>query len=188
VANFVGEAANLWDAVLHYKKTFPHFSLDSVLIATNYTNTKHLIERYKYASEKHLAEKIAQLLLPLFNQVEKESISLIIPVPMHWTHYIHRSFHHTEFLVKILSEKLQIPSHSVLKTSTLFRQSHLSREKRLHNHTWKITLRMNLPEHVETVILVDDVISTGATAHECWLVLKRHGVKKVVWIFLASNL
>ena len=43
---------------------------------------------------------------------------------------------------------------------------------------------MVLPEEV---ILIDDVISTGSTAHECAKILKENGVKRVVGIFLASS-
>ena len=68
-----------------------------------------------------------------------------------------------------------------------FYQSKLSRKERLENK--KNTVRIKgqfTPEW--TIFLFDDVISTGATANDCARILKYRWAKKVVGIFLASNI
>lgn len=105
---------------------------------------------------------------------------------MHWSRYLTRGFDHTNYIVEDLSKKTGIPVQKLLFTKWSRHQSHLSREKRLENK--KNRFRM-IPhgEIPDTVILVDDIISTGSTALECAKVLKSHGVRCVIGLFLASN-
>lgn len=73
-----------------------------------------------------------------------------------------------------------------LRAGFSMRQSKLSRAKRLENRKNRFTIDNSaiLPH---TVFLIDDVISTGATAHECARVLRDHGAEKLIGVFLASS-
>ena len=92
---------------------------------------------------------------------------------MHWSRYCIRGFDHIDVLLKNVSLNTGIPYISPLSTRFSFRQSKLSREKRLENRKNHFTIgsSVTIPE---TIILFDDVISSGATAHECARVLKSH--------------
>ncbi|MFZ2255724.1 MAG: hypothetical protein WAW59_02735 [Patescibacteria group bacterium] len=78
-----------------------------------------------------------------------------------------------DYLTKRLSKSSNIPYIQPLSTSFSQRQSKLSREKRFVNRKNHFTIddSITLPERV---FLIDDVISTGATAHECAKLLKQH--------------
>lgn len=91
-----------------------------------------------------------------------------------------------DYLAKRLSKRVDIPYIQPLSTAFSRRQSKLSRQKRLENRRNHFTIddSITLPEKI---FLIDDVISTGATAHECAKLLKKHGVKEVIGIFLASS-
>ena len=91
-----------------------------------------------------------------------------------------------DYLAKKLSKNTGITYIQPLKTLFSRRQSKLSRQKRLENRKNHFTIdnSITLPRKV---ILIDDVISTGATAHECAKLLKRHGAREVIGVFLASS-
>jgi ComF family protein len=120
--------------------------------------------------------------------LEKEDIReyCIMTIPMHWSRYTLRGFDHMDYLAKKLSKELGVPYIKPLKTRFSKRQSKLSRVKRLENRKNHFTIdySITLPQKV---LLIDDVISTGATAHECAKILKRNGVERVMGVFIASS-
>lgn len=78
-----------------------------------------------------------------------------------------------DLLARKLAQKTGLHSLSPLSTSFSRRQSKLSRAKRLENRKnhFIIDPSVSLPHEV---LLIDDVISTGATANECARMLKEH--------------
>ncbi len=177
------------DLTEHYRKELGDLSLDAVYVATKYSEIEQHIARYKYSSERENVDLFGDLLSNLVEkyQIQFEKNLLLVPVPMHWTRYFMRGFDHTYYMAKYLSKKLGLPFGKILSTKWSRHQSKLSREKRLENK--KNSFRMR--DHdcsQEVVIILDDVISSWCTANECARVLKAAGVKKVIGIFLASNL
>ncbi len=171
----------------HYQSTFPWFCIDEVHIAVPYDDIKETLELYKYHSEKRALSDILPLLLPIFDRYKEQANLSLVWVPMHWSRYSIRGLDHIDVLLKKISLKTGIPYISPLSTRFSSRQSKLSREKRLENRKNHFTIdsSLSLPE---TIILFDDVISSGATAHECARVLKNHWAKKIIGIFLTSNI
>jgi competence protein ComFC len=172
----------------HYKKELGHISIDSIYIATTYSEIEQSISQYKYESDRENVDLFVDLLSKVWEKygVFREENATIVPVPMHWSRYFSRWFDHTRLLVVWLAKRFGISHRKLLSARWAKRQSHLSREKRLENkkNSFKIRSHNALPS---TVILIDDVISTGSTANECARILKEAGVKRVIWIFLAAN-
>lgn len=174
----------------HYKNDLAECFFDAVYIATEYTHINKLLEGYKYHSHREVGKKF----IPLFSQLLShfdlsQDESTYIPMPMHWSRYLSRGFDHIAFLLRRIPElpRAQISHLLGVKIFSLaFRQSHLSREKRLANkyNTFTIKSHSKIPEEV---IVFDDIISTGSTLNECAKILKNAGVKKVIGVFLASN-
>ena len=173
----------------HYKKERWSHHLDAIYIATTYAEIEEELTRYKYHSEREYVDLFVDLLAKLVDLHPDiaDGQTTIVPVPMHWSRYILRGFDHTSLIVRRLSKKTGLPYQKLLSTKWTRHQSKLSREKRLENkkNTFRIRYHQNIPE---SVILFDDVISSGSTADECARVLKDAWVKRVVGIFLASNL
>ena len=168
----------------HYKIDYPKLLLDGVIIAASYEEIESLLERYKYHSDRAQAKIFVKMLMQCIPAIQKDTI--ITTVPMHWSRYTIRWFNHMDYLARGLSRESWIPYIPTLSTQYSRRQSKLSRKERLVNRKNQFTIlhSMVLPEEV---ILIDDVISTGSTAHECAKILKENGVKRVIGIFLASS-
>lgn len=169
----------------HYRVDFPNIELDAVFVWAQYSDIENILESYKYHSERTHVHLFVQILSKILQEQDIRDV-IIITVPMHWSRYGLRGFDHMDYIVKKLSRDMDIPYLQPLRTSFSKRQSKLSRKKRLENRKnhFTIDVSITLPRRV---ILIDDVISTGATAHECAKVLKRHGIEEVIGVFLASS-
>jgi competence protein ComFC len=192
---FIKKEFRIKNFIDHYKKEFPNFALDGVFVWESYFSLEKELELYKYQSERAFVELFSSILEEIYTSSEfRDTMSkfgdnvevLWSSVPMHWTRYFYRWFNHIDFLGKYFSRKYTLSYASILNTRFSKRQSHLSRQMRLENRKNSFTMkpRVSIPD---VVILIDDVISTGATVHECGKILKLHGVKHVIGVFLASN-
>jgi competence protein ComFC len=177
------------DLTDHYRKELWEITLDHIYIATTYSQIEEKVRRYKYSSEREHVDLFVDLLSKIVEhyQIFLEDSTMLVPVPMHWGRYMTRWFDHTGLMTKHLSKILHIPSQRLLTADWTRHQSKLTREKRLENktNTFTIKYRSEIPH---TVILIDDIISTGSTANECAKVLKKAWVQKIIGVFLASNI
>ncbi len=149
---------------------------------------KTLIHRLKYEHKIPLGKRLAQRLGEQLTQ-DKDFINcdLVIPVPLHKSRQRQRGFNQSEILAEGVSQVTKIP----LATKILMRkkntkdQTHLDIQQRKENV--KGAFAVTQPEMVmgKNVILVDDVITTGATLNECVRMLLDIGAKRVFAVTLA---
>lgn len=171
------------------------FFLDAVIVPCHYREKviKTAITQGKFYKKREIFEEMTEMLSWYFEKeiesYESEEI-LIIPTPLHFLSKWKRGFNQTDSIAKVLEKRLWHPYRNILKKVKHTRQqSHLSREQRLKNRKNCFEVRKNYRDKLDTktVFLVDDIISTGATMNEAAKLLKENGVKKVVWIVLASD-
>ncbi|MBK7668302.1 MAG: ComF family protein [Sphingobacteriaceae bacterium] len=147
-----------------------------------------LLHSIKYKSNKVLAEQLgvwyAQSLKDC-NEISKADV--IIPVPLHPKKQKQRGFNQSEEFVKGLSKELNIP----INTTTLFRNAFTETQTRKKKfERWenvKDKFELKNPESLEnkSVLLVDDVITTGATIDACYEAMKNVSGLKVSVLSLA---
>ncbi len=108
---------------------------------------------------------------------------LLVPVPLHKSRRRTRGFNQAELIAqaagKCLSPRLEVASGILLRQRDTISQVGLSREERLHNV--RGAFRVSDPGRVKgrTLIVVDDVMTTGTTLSECARVLTRAGAERV---------
>lgn len=108
---------------------------------------------------------------------------VLIPVPLSWRRLAKRGFNQSTLIARHFGRALGIPvDRGVLKRRRHTRpQSELSRSARLKNLAGAFEVRKDL--HGKSVALVDDVLTTGATAIAASRALKRAGAERVVvWV------
>ncbi len=130
----------------------------------------------------HLAPALSKLLLDAVLQANLEKPEALLPVPLHTARLKERGFNQSIEIARILSHAMDIP----LLTTVIQRQRDTpyqsglaasQRRKNLRNAFIATTTR--LPE---SVAIVDDVMTTGTTAHTIASLLRNHGVKHMtVW-------
>ncbi len=122
-----------------------------------------LIRRFKYGGRPELARTLAQLMLEVWREQQLE-VDLMVPVPLHWTRRLRRGFNQSELLARSLAPELGVPVRSVLRrTRRVPHQAGLNRERRLKNLRGAFQLRDPAAIAGKRVLLIDDVITTGAT-------------------------
>jgi len=105
---------------------------------------------------------------------------LVIPVPLHRRRLRERGYNQSELLAAEVSDRLGLPVRSdvLLRRQTTEAQSALTLEERRANVRGAFIAARALDG--QTVLLVDDVLSTGFTASECARVLRQVGAGQVI--------
>lgn len=108
-------------------------------------------------------------------------VDLVTAVPMHWTRRFLRTTNHSAVLAEAVSQELGTPLMlDVLRaTRNPARQARLTAARRRHNMRGAFAASSAFDMRDAHVLLVDDVLTTGATANAITLALKRAGAKMV---------
>lgn len=167
--------------------------LDGVLVLYEYTDlVQRSIHEYKYLyihAFAYVWEHLITQRLGYIFSVLPGSASLL-PVPLHRKRFVERGFNQCDILVQALVKGGNYTSLPpvLMRTKYTQKQSHLGRSQRLANIKGAFKVRKKFQSEVpETIVLIDDVYTTGATVRECARVLKEHGVKSVYAVVLTQN-
>ena len=149
---------------------------------------QELIHRWKYNGKIYLTPFWGEWMVEgLYRYWDGHSFDLLLPVPLHKKRLRERGFNQTLLLVKELSRRTGIP----YRKSTLRKKkptvpqvnlSGLEREKGVKG-TFCFAGREKLEG--KSILLVDDVFTTGATVNECSKILLTGGVERVDVLTLA---
>ncbi len=145
---------------------------------------RDLIHLYKYAGMRPLAGPLGEMLGAALPRDER--FDLVTAVPLHWRRRWSRGFNQSELLARAAARRLGLPlCRPVRRTRATSTQAGLSNSRRRQNVTG--AFRVTAPGEVagRRVLLVDDVMTTGATASACAAELKRAGARSVALLALA---
>ena len=145
------------------------------------------IHLYKYRKHPSLAGPLTELMLVWRDRIPP--CDLVLAVPLHPKRLRMREFNQALLLADRVAKRLALPlslDHLVRVRATL-PQTELDRTERAGNVRRAFAVQRK-PELVDRrVLLVDDVMTTGATVNECAKELRRAGVKSVVVLTLARR-
>ena len=116
------------------------------------------------------------------------AVDLVVPMPTTVRHRMDRGYNPCELLAEELARRICRVCRRVLSRQGKFaRQGSLNEEERLENV--KGTFAVKRPEYVRgrTILVVDDIMTTGATLAECAKTLKEAGASRVWSATLARS-
>lgn len=154
--------------------------------------SRALILKLKHGDGLFLAPFLARLLIPLQHTVADPK-QLIIPVPLHRRRYFRRRFNQSAEIARALSKEagqgLFFPN-GLIRTKPTISQGRLNRADRKRNVKGAFTVPTTaLPIiHNRSILLVDDVFTTGATLFEAARTLTANGSGPVSAIVIARTL
>lgn len=149
-----------------------------------------MIKRLKLEDKPEQLERFAAQLLRIAAPLITPD-TIIVPVPMHWRNLLGRRYNASAWLAHAVASRSDVPCDAALlvRTKRSRHQRGLGRTARLHN----IRRAFHVPEPArariqgKTILLVDDVITTGATAGACARALKDAGAARVNVVTLAHT-
>jgi len=114
---------------------------------------------------------------------------LVVPVPMHWTRRISRGTNPPEILAEMVARKNQIPLIADLLRNRrkTRKQGTLLPDQRRRNVREAFSVSAGYDIREAHILLVDDVMTTGATGNELSKILCRAGAKRVSVAVLARG-
>jgi ComF family protein len=142
-----------------------------------------LMHHFKYQRAIILAERFAEILAQIIVQNEDLSCAdWLVPVPLHKIKLRERSYNQSEELCRSLSRRVKIPLRLDIVARVVATESQTkmatAKDRVLNMHD-VFQVRKPLEVLAKRIILVDDLITTGATANSCAGALKRLGAKTI---------
>jgi ComF family protein len=139
-------------------------------------------------------EGLADLLGRLFaenrtTQLRPAEIDLVAPIPLHWWRKWRRGYNQAEAVARELAAGLQLPfvPHLLRRVRWTTQQVQPTRDARRENVKGAFRVRHCARVAAKTVLLVDDVMTTGSTLGEAARALRAVGAERVVVAVLARR-
>lgn len=151
-------------------------------------HSKKIIHAFKYQDKTAVAKTFAKLLCLRYSH-DIEGIDLIVPVPMNRFKRLFRMYNPAFLLAKEIAITINKPIKPDMLIKTRWTKSQTSltkseREKNLVN-----SLKFNKKHLIKNkkILLVDDVLTTGATVNKCSKLLKAAGASSVYVLTIAMT-
>lgn len=152
---------------------------------------RETILRLKYWQGEELAEGLADLWAKrLAEKLTTRAADAIIPIPLHWQRRIARGYNQSAVLAQALARELGVPClPNALRRirATPQQTSQASATARRDNVKQAFVARNGYDFAGKTLVLVDDVLTTGATASEAAKALRPHKPKAIFVAVLAHG-
>ncbi|WP_432821889.1 ComF family protein [Trichloromonas sp.] len=139
------------------------------------------VHRFKYRGTVQLDRPLATLLAERMEQAETPfRPDLIVPVPLHLGRLRQRGYNQSLLLARQLAKRWRVPvaPRQLVRNRPTPPQQGLSLSVRQQN--LRGAFAMTAPLQGETVLLIDDVMTTGATLRECARTLQSSGAGEIV--------
>lgn len=174
--------------------------LDRVLWATSYDDTiiHNAITQFKYKGISPLAQPLASLMVTFLERIVKEQQLKIPPhaviavLPLHPQKLRERGFNQSALLARFLSHHLSLPLVPELvltRNKNTQPQAHQSNRNERRNNMNHVFVAQKNTRYLsgKTVLLVDDIATTGSTLNDAARALKEAGASRVWGIVVARG-
>lgn len=167
---------------LHFDRAFSPCVYEGVI--------KELIHEFKYKSKDYLGLVLSRLMVEFIREynLPMEVIDFIIPVPLHKTRLREREFNQAQVLSNYIAREFNkmVLNDNLRRFRHTKTQTELEDTERLLNVKGSFALAKKEDIKGKNILLVDDVLTTGATASEAAYVLKNAGANIVFVLTLAN--
>jgi ComF family protein len=171
--------------------------LKDILVLFDYQNkiVRLIVKSIKYKNNQNLRKRIAGYLYEEITELSSDitlfdgAPPLIVPMPMSKMEKRKRSFNQCEELCKEIKklggENVSISFNTLKKVRETERQTSLGRDARNENVKNSMFAQRQTLGKIKTVIILDDVYTTGASLSEARRALTEAGAKRVIGLFIA---
>lgn len=164
-------------------KDAPHFNRTIAAFRYDFP-VDRIIHALKYGHQLAVAGWLGNLLAARL----KVDNQLIIPLPLHPDRLRERGFNQSAEIARVIGNQLNLPvdRSSVFRNRATPRQAELPLKERHKNVRGAFECSTDLTGR--TILLIDDVMTTGATVNECARIIKLHGASDISVVVAARAL
>ncbi len=150
---------------------------------------RSMLRELKYRRREGMVRRLGRMLAAAVASGQAgEGLDLVMPVPMHWRRRLWRGGDHSRRIAEALAEELGLPvGCELVRVRHTPQQAHLPRTRRFQNVRGCFEARATRALAGTSVLLVDDITTTGATASEAARVLLEAGAQRVVLAAVAKS-
>lgn len=134
-----------------------------------------IIHQIKYHGNTQLAHQFGTILGEELKASRRfDDIDIVAPVPLFWWRHLRRGYNQSQLLAAEVAKTLQCQ----LSTNNLYRrrhtpsQTHRNRQQRIDNMVSAFSVRSPKQLEGKHLLLIDDVLTTGATTESCYHALQ----------------
>jgi len=167
---------------LHFDRAFSPCVYEGVV--------KELIHKFKYNDKDYLGSTLSKLMIEFIKEYNLpiECLDSIVPIPLHQTKLREREFNQAQVLSNYIAAEFdkKVLDKTLIRHRLTKTQTELETKARFVNvqGSFAITKKEDLKD--KNILLVDDVLTTGATSSEAAYVLKNAGANIVFVLTLAD--
>jgi ComF family protein len=165
-----------------------------VWVTTDYQGAaKNLVQVYKFGHQRVAANSISNLMSEtfLFFNSEEDVLKtnyLVVPVPTATSRVRQRGFDHSALLTRAVAKNLKLPYKNVMQRLGQSRQVGNTRSERFKQAEGKYLIMNPSAVKNRNILLIDDVVTTGATLCSAAKTLRKAGAKRVDALVFAKRL
>lgn len=151
---------------------------------------RDIILRMKQPNAEVLAELLGELWFSVrADQLRELHVDLVVPIPLHWRRRWQRGYNQSEALARPIAKGLQAPfcSNWLRRKKHTAKQTSVKPEERREQLRGAFVAQTREAMRGKTILLVDDVLTTGSTASESGRALLAAGATRVVVAVLAHS-
>lgn len=150
---------------------------------------EELIKRFKFSNDRYLSRVFGELFLDeLVARVYHKDFDMLITVPLHKKAKRYRGYDQVELMCQDFKNLgIDLSTDNLIKTRQTKEQATIDRKDRKTNLLGAFDIKR--PDEIKdkNILLIDDVITTGATMTECAKTLIKNGAKSVAGFSFARS-
>ena len=163
------------DVELRLAGRVPYQAAAALFLFRQGSVVQDVVHQIKYHGNLHLAHRFGCLLgNELVSSKRFDDIDCLVPVPLHPWRKWQRGYNQSELLCRAMAEVMGKPviTNNLIRRRYTSSQTHKSRQDRMDN--MKAVFAVRRPKEFENkhILLVDDIITTGATTENCYHALR----------------
>ncbi|MFH1422040.1 MAG: ComF family protein [Planctomycetota bacterium] len=162
---------------------YERFAFSGAVAAVRYDGiARNILHSFKFGKEKVAGIPLSNLLIDALRGASFISkISLIVSVPLSKKHFHERGFNQAEFLAHRVAKAFELPASysNLIRIKETPPQAQLQPEKRRVNVKSAFAVKRPAEFSNKTILIIDDVMTTGSTISECASTLKKAGASRI---------
>jgi ComF family protein len=148
---------------------------------------KSIILNFKYNDKTQLAKPFGKLISEKLKSLENPKFDFITPVPLHSKKLRQRMYNQAALIAQNLS--ITFVADLLIREKDNSSQTNYTRIMRLKNIRGAFVINKKYKDLIKdkNILLIDDVITTGATINECCKILQKHHCSSITAATIAKR-